>query len=78
MVLGERLVLEDPHQGVDGNGGVEVLQAGATAHRHKELTGRVTTSWKCMKHIIRRSIMEACVQGKHTCTFSESSKVQSR
>ena len=46
VVLRERLVLEDPHQRVDGNGRVEVLQAGTTAHRYKKLTGCVTSSCK--------------------------------
>ena len=32
VVLRERLVLEDPHQGVDGDVWVEVFQAGSTAH----------------------------------------------
>ena len=44
MVLGERLVLQDAHEGVDGDGGIEVLQTGATAHGDQELTGRVTAA----------------------------------
>ncbi len=42
MVLGEGLVLEDPHQGTDGYGRVEVLQTGPTAHGHQQLTGCVS------------------------------------
>ena len=32
VVLGEGLVFEYPHERVDGNGGVEVVQAGSAAH----------------------------------------------
>ena len=32
VVLGQRLVFEDPHERVDGDGGVEVLQTSSTAH----------------------------------------------
>ena len=39
VVLREGLVSEDPHEGVDSNGGVEILQTGSTAHGHQQSTG---------------------------------------
>lgn len=44
VVLRERLILEYPHEGVDGDGRVEVLQTCPAAHGHKQLTGGVTGS----------------------------------
>ena len=39
VVLGEGLVFEYPHEGVDSDGGVEVVKAGSTAHGDQEGTG---------------------------------------
>jgi len=41
VVLREALVLQNAHEGVDGNGRVEVLQTRSTAHGHQQLTGSV-------------------------------------
>ena len=50
VVLRERLVLEYPHQRVDGNGGIEVFQARPASHGHQKLTGRVTAPCTSITH----------------------------
>ena len=61
VVLRERHVLEDPHQGVDSNGGVEIIQTSTTTHGDQQLTGCVTSACRNIGNTLLVPQLTGCV-----------------
>ena len=56
VMLRETVVLENSHQRVNGNGGIEILQASPRAHGHQQFIGSITNSCTHVNN------------SKHTCS----------